>query len=231
MSLMLASDEKIIREYEYASVGTVGVGHSSETYKKLIITNKRIVHQEHATGVGMERYCSSEMPIEKATYVDTYYGMKSYTALLVLGILFAIAALVVLIAGLHIAIVVAALVVAVAFILIYIFKRDYMVTFSIKTDGFVNPALFASSLSGSSLTRNIRRNLRAAEAMTTINIKIRVHKEEAKLLAQELGTAILEASRSNSEETTPDLAPDFAPAFEVNTAAESGPAGAEEATE
>lgn len=217
MSLILASDEKIIREYEYASVGTIGVGKSSETYKRLIITNKRIVHQEHATGVGMERYSASEMPIEKATYVDTYYGMKSYTALLVLGILFAIAALVVLIAELHIAIVFAALVVAVAFILVYIFKKDYMVTFSIKTDGFINPAMYASSRAGGSLTRGLRRNLRAAESLTTINVKIRVHKEEAKALAEELGMAILEASRPSFYMPTSTPEPD------VNTAPVSDP--------
>ena len=195
MSLILASDEKIIREYEYASMGTLGVGRSSETYKKLIITNKRIVHQEHASGVGMERYSATEMPVDKAKYVDTYYGMKSYTILLIMGIIFALAGLVTLIAGIHAVVLGVALVFALIFILLYVFKKDYMVCFNIKTDGFVNPVMHASSRAGNSVTRGLRRNLRAADDAMTINIKIRVHKEEAKALAEELGMAILEACR------------------------------------
>ena len=195
MSLILASDEKIIREYEYASMGTLGVGRSSETYKKLIITNKRIVHQEHASGVGMERYSATEMPVDKAKYVDTYYGMKSYTILLVMGIIFALAGLVTLIARIPAVVLGIALVFALIFILLYVFKKDYMVCFNIKTDGFVNPVMHASSRAGNSVTRGLRRNLRAADDAMTINIKIRVHKEEAKALAEELGMAILEACR------------------------------------
>lgn len=209
MSLILASDEKIIREYEYASLGSVGVGKSSETYKKLIITNKRIVHQEHATGVGMERYSASEIPIEKAKYVDTYYGMKSYTILLVLGILFALAGLFALVAGEDFLVVtIFALILAVVFILVYIFKKDYVVIFTIKTDGFINSIMHASSRAGNSLTSGLRHGLRAADSALTINVKVRVHKEEAKALAEELGMAILEASRMDTFISAPESDPE-----------------------
>ena len=88
MSIKLANDEKIVKSYEYAGVSKLGIGNSASTTKTLTVTNKRIIHESVTTGMGTDCVSTQEIPVKSAKYVNVYYGMKSYSILLLMGILF-----------------------------------------------------------------------------------------------------------------------------------------------
>ncbi len=98
MSIQLASDEKILRSYDYAESKAKGLG-ATKGSKTLVITNKRIIHKEKIEGKKSSGSNTSEMPISAAKYVRTNFKETRYPILLVLGILFALVAFIVLIAS------------------------------------------------------------------------------------------------------------------------------------
>ena len=196
MSIRLSENEKIIKEYDYASVGLKGVANASHTSKSLTITNKRIIHREIGAGIGNEKIRTTEMPIEAAKYVDTFYGMKSFNFLLILGVLLSLVALVALV-GLPgmaklVAFVLFAVLAAVCFI-IYKFKKEYVITCNISTDTRVTPAFRCSSMSGSTISGRLTAALKRANRRMTINIRVKVDKDVAKAMADELGSIIADA--------------------------------------
>jgi len=87
MALQFAKNEKVIREFEYASAGVKRKTGRPEVYKSLIVTNKRVIHQEVNEMRGNEMVIRREMPIEDAKYVDSAVAKISKPARLVWGII------------------------------------------------------------------------------------------------------------------------------------------------
>lgn len=210
MSIKLANGENIVKSFDYAGVSKLGIGNSAGTTKKLIVTNKRIIHESVTTGMGTDCVSSQEIPVKSAKYVNTYYGMKSHATLLIWGILLAFFAIALMIAGgsdedmaevmMPFAIII--LIVAAVFFLLYFFVKDYIVTCTILTDGFVAPVMGVSSRAGSTLTNGARGILRRTDNAATINVKVKVKKENAKAMAEELGATLLDAIEGNHDDET-----------------------------
>ncbi len=201
MSVKLANGEKLIRNYEYGTVDVKDIGKSSGAHRTLIVTNRRIIHQETSVGKGTERISTSEMPIKSAKYVNTFYGMKSYPILIVLGVIFALVALITLFASEGGAAKIMGLIVfgaiaALCFI-VYARKKDYTLTCSIDSESYVTHILNFSTKSGNSLTRGLFSFLRKADRSNVINVKVSVNKDVAKQLAEELGSVVTAAANGD----------------------------------
>ncbi len=201
MSVKLANGEKLIRNYEYGTVDVKGIGKSSGAHRTLIVTNRRIIHQETSVGKGSERISTSEMPIKSAKYVNTFYGMKSYPILIVLGVIFALVALITLFASEGgaakiIGLIVFGAIAALCFI-VYARKKDYTLTCSIDSESYVTHVLNFSTKSGNSLTRGLFSFLRKADRSNVINVKVSVNKDVAKQLAEELGSIVTAAANGD----------------------------------
>lgn len=205
MSVSLAKNERVIKEYEYANMSVVGIGKKSATTKKLTVTNKRIIHQESTAGIGTERISTTEMPVKDAKYVNAYYGSKSFGFLLKLGIyvlIFTVGLVYLLLAsdtsleGGMLALVACLGIIGVVAIILYFVIKDRSVIFSIRTDTHITPAMQASSKAESLLTKGIFARLRSADRGLTINVKVKVNQKVAKELVEELGAVILEAQNA-----------------------------------
>lgn len=189
MSIKLAEGEKVLRTYVYGKVKQSGLANSGDSDRTLYVTNQRIIHRIAGQGLGKEHLVVNEMPIKSAKYVTTQYGKRSYPFLLILGIICAMIAIGGF-AGSSGWVGGFGLIFAALFIAIYIFKKDYMITCQIFNEGYVSTAFYCSSRSGNSLTRGAFGALAKAGDATTINVKVSVNNEVAKLMADELGYVI-----------------------------------------
>lgn len=141
------------------------------------------------------------MPIKSAKYVNTFYGMKSYPILIVLGVIFALVALITLFASEGgaakiIGLIVFGAIAALCFI-VYARKKDYTLTCSIDSESYVTHVLNFSTKSGNSLTRGLFSFLRKADRSNVINVKVSVNKDVAKQLAEELGSIVTAAANGD----------------------------------
>lgn len=208
MSIKLANDEKIVKSYEYAGVNKLGIGNSSGTSKKLIVTNKRIIHESITTGRGTDCVSTQEIPVQSAKYVNVYYGMKSYAILAVFCCISLIISLFYLFSSIEndslLPLFFVFAILAVVFYLLYRFVKDYVVTCTILTDGLISPTMRLSSKDGSTLTRRARGFMRAADDTASINVKVKVKKEAAKEMAEELGSVIADVVAGHYDNVTED---------------------------
>lgn len=199
MSIKLAEGEKLIRTYDYGKVRSTGVASSGDSESALLVTNRRIIHRIAGHGVGKEHLSVTEMPLRSAKYVNTFYGMKSYPILFVLGILFVLSAIIEFSSSI-IWVGIVSLVAAVACFVIFFLKKDYTVTCQIFAESYIAPAFYCSSRSGNSLTRGAFGALSRGSKATTINVKVSVNNEVAKVMADELGYVIQAAANGDFDE-------------------------------
>ena len=212
MSVQLAKNEKVLRSYDYATAQKGGLASVSIT-KSLVVTNKRIIHKEVGTGRNNEFIKTSEMPISSAKYVNTYYQKLKFPVFLVWGIILAVLAVVLFLAmpddfkatG------VLPLLLGVAFILIYVFKKQYIFVCTLDTDTHITPVFGFSSVSRNSKTDAI--NAVGKKGNKTTSIEVVVNPEVAKQMADEIGYVIMSAVNGDyDEEAAPVEAPVEAPA-------------------
>ena len=93
MSVKLSNNERIIKEYAYATT-TEGLINKRTTNNSLIVTNKRIIKKDVCDKAGYEKINVSEIPVRAVTGVDVKMSSSFKFILLLLGIVFAIAGLV-----------------------------------------------------------------------------------------------------------------------------------------
>ena len=92
MSIKLANNEQILKEYAYATT-TEGLINKRTTNNSLIVTNKRIIKKDICNKTGYEKINVSEIPVSAVTGVDVKMSSSFKFILLLLGIVFAIAGL------------------------------------------------------------------------------------------------------------------------------------------
>ena len=97
MSVKFAKDEKVIKFFNYAATGYNKKKNSYDTFKSLIVTNKRVIHEQVCEKRGNEVILRQEMPVTDAKYVKTTMGKTSTPKFLLLAILFAIIAVILII--------------------------------------------------------------------------------------------------------------------------------------
>jgi len=233
MSIQLAKDEKVVKAFDYATVGYNRKLAKYTTYKSLIVTNKRVVHEAVCETRGNEVILRQEMPVTDAKYVNTTMGKTSTPAFLVLTVIFAILAAVAYVLPMFVlpnlkmilTLVAAACgLLAVIFLVAFIVSHKAMVVCSISTDHPICPAIGFASIE-SELTSDVSDKKKKKSKKPTI--EIRVNRAAAKDLANELGAAILNAIAYDPNEEIAPEAEETEVEAEAETASESVEAAAE----
>ena len=174
--------------------------------RELIVTNKRIIHEQVCEKRGNEVILRQEMPVADAKYVKTTMGKTSTPRFLLLAILFAlVAAAAVVVSTLEFAAkfqfvfwILAApfAVLAIVNLYNYFATCSKVVSFSIFTDHIVTPVIYSTAIE----TNNDEGAGKKANKEPAL--EIRVDTTIAREIANELGAAILDAA-NYVEETAP----------------------------
>lgn len=194
MPVVLAQNEKVIRSYDYATFKTLNVAKTSNAARNLTITNKRVIHTESTGGTGTSCINVSEMPVKSAKFVNVYYGQRSLSVFLIWAVIFAIVGVLGFAVIKLTALGLVGLALTVVFALLYKFKKDYALNCNIKADTFIIPAMGFEVKAGNSIFKKFFNRFRKAEKATFINVRVRINKEVAKVMAEELGAVIIEAA-------------------------------------
>lgn len=199
MSVKLAKDEKVIRSFNYAATGYNKRKNTYDTFKSVVVTNKRVIHESVCEKRGNEVILRQEMPVADAKYVKTTMGKTSNPKLLLLAILFAaIAVAVALVSTLEAVAkfnfvfwILAApfAVLAIVKLSAYFVSCTRVVSFSIFTDHVVTPVIASVAIETSN-DENASKKSKNEPAL-----EIRVNTDVAREIADGLGAAILDAAQ------------------------------------
>lgn len=212
MALQFAKDEKVIQSFNYANVNYNKKKGQYDTFKNLIITNKRIIHESVSDKTGNEIVLRQEMPVSDAKYIKTTMGKVSNPSYLLQAILFAVIAVAaIVLSTMEFAekLFVLFLVLAAPFVVLtlvklaaYFASRAKIVSFSIYTDHVVTPVICTAAVEANT---DDTQNKKSKGEPT---IEIQVNTEIARKIANELGAAILDAV--NYKEATEEAIPSYA---------------------
>lgn len=215
MSVKFAKDEKVIKSFDYATVGYNKRKGQYDTFKSLIVTNKRVIHESVNDKRNNEIILRQEMPVADAKYVKTTMGKTSNPTYLLQALLFAIiAAAAVFVSTLDFAekFYVAFLVLAVPFaILTFVKLATYfssctkVVSFSIFTDHVVTPVICTAAVEAETKETEGKKNTKKDPSL-----EIRVNADVAREIADGLGAAILDAINYKEEAPVEEAIPAYA---------------------
>ena len=241
MSVQLAKDEKVIRSFTYATLGYNKKKNKYDTFKSLIVTNKRLIHEAIRETRSNELILRQEMPVADAKYIKTVMGKSFSPQLLVQAIIYAVLAVVIaLLATFDFAekfffvfLILAApfLFVAIKKLIDYFASFSNIVSFSIFTDHPVTPVLTTAAVE---VNNNENTDGAPRKAKNEPSLEIRVDANVARQIADGLGAAILNAVAYNGEdlevEETLNIAPleEAAELMEAEEAVEEAEVEAEE---
>lgn len=207
MSVQLAKDEKVIRSFTYATLGYNKKKNKYDTFKSLIVTNKRLIHEAIRETRSNELILRQEMPVADAKYIKTVMGKSFSPMLLVQAIIYAVLAVVIaLLATFDFAekfffvfLVLAApfLFVAIKKLIDYFASFSNIVSFSIFTDHPVTPVLTTAAVE---VNNNENTDGAPRKAKNEPSLEIRVDANVARQIADGLGAAILNAVAYNGED-------------------------------
>ena len=215
MSVKFAKDEKVIKSFDYATVGYNKRKGQYDTFKSLIVTNKRVIHESVNDKRNNEIILRQEMPVADAKYVKTTMGKTSNPAYLLQALLFAIiAAAAVFVSTLDFAekFYVAFLVLAAPFAVLtfvklaaYFSSLTKVVSFSIFTDHVVTPVICTAAMEAENKETEGKKNTKKDPSL-----EIRVNADVAREIADGLGAAILDAINYKEEAPVEEAIPAFA---------------------
>lgn len=215
MSVKFAKDEKVIKSFDYATVGYNKRKGQYDTFKSLIVTNKRVIHESVNDKRNNEIILRQEMPVADAKYVKTTMGKTSNPAYLLQALLFAIiAAAAVFVSTLDFAekFYVAFLVLAAPFAVLtfvklaaYFSSLTKVVSFSIFTDHVVTPVICTAAVEAENKETEGKKNTKKDPSL-----EIRVNADVAREIADGLGAAILDAINYKEEAPVKEAIPAYA---------------------
>ena len=217
MSVKFAQDEKVVKSFNYAATGYNKKKDTYDTFKSLIVTNKRLIHESVCEKRGSEVILRQEMPITDAKYVKTTMGKTSTPKFLLLAILFAVIAVAaVVVSTLEFAAkfqfvfwILAApfAVLAIVNLYNYFASCSKVVSFSIFTDHVVTPVIYSTAIeTNNDETANKKARKEPA-------LEIRVNADIAREIADGLGAAILDATNYTEKTVTAEEIQKDVPAF------------------
>lgn len=198
MSLKLAENEKVFAQYDYATYGYRRKLSSYAVAKSLIVTNKRVVHQEVSEQLGKELVVRKQLPLEHAKFVDVAMSHTAKFGFLVWTIITAILSLVGFLFPAKEEIlpsmpILFSLVgctfafLALIFLLCFIGSFRTYLACSIDVDCFISDGVDFNSRT---VVQNPKKEARTKKSM---QINVRVNNKVARRMADELGAAILTA--------------------------------------
>ncbi|MBE6535270.1 MAG: hypothetical protein E7677_01425 [Ruminococcaceae bacterium] len=94
MSIKMAENEQIIKEYAYATTREGGFFNKRITKNSLIVTNKRIIKKDECEKSGYQKNSISEISVGSISGMNTKTSSSYKFVFVVLGVLFAISAIV-----------------------------------------------------------------------------------------------------------------------------------------
>ena len=221
MSVQLAKDEKVIKSFNYATVGYNKKKGQYDTFKSLIVTNKRIIHESINDKNYNEIILRQEMPVADAKYVKTTMGNVSTPAFLLQALLFAVIAIAAIVVSTMefaekffvLFLVLAAPFAILAFVKLaaYFASRSKVVSFSIFTDHIVTPVICTAAVEAN----NDDAQNKKSKSEPTLEVQVNI--DVAREIADGLGAAILDAI-AYKEEVAPakeEENEEAAPTFET----------------
>ena len=204
MSVQFARDEKVIKSFNYANTGYNKRKGQYDTFKSLIVTNKRVIHESVNDKSYNEIILRQEMPVADAKYVKTTMGKVSTPAYLLQALLFAVIAVAaVVVSTLDFAekFYVLFLVLAAPFAILtfvklaaYFASRAKIVSFSIYTDHVVTPVISTAAVEANT------DDTQGKKSKSEPTLQIQVNADVAREIADGLGAAILDAIAYNGED-------------------------------
>ena len=215
MSVKFAKDEKVIKFFNYAATGYNKKKNSYDTFKSLIVTNKRVIHEQVCEKRGNEVILRQEMPVADAKYVKTTMGKISSPELLVQAILFAILAVAIALVSVFefaakfqfVFWILAAPFAVLAIVKLYAFLTSCsrVVNFSIFTDHIVTPVISSAVVETNADDSSDKKSKKEPA------LEIRVNIDVAREIADELGAVLLDAANhtEDAKESQEDI-PAFA---------------------
>ena len=225
MSVQLAKDEKIVKSFNYATVGSNKNNGKYDTFKNLIVTNKRIIHESVSNKTHNEIILRQEMPVADAKYVKTAMGKVSTPSYLVQAILFAVIAIAAIIVStldfaekffvLFLVLAAPFVVLALVKLAAYFASRAKVVSFSIYTDHVVTPVICTAAVEEN--TNDAQNKKSKGEPTLEIQVDVNVARE----IADGLGAAILDAINYKEEapaEEIKEAIPAYAEIEDIPTA-------------
>ena len=222
MSIQFAKDEKVIRSFNYANVGYNKQKGQYDTFKNLIVTNKRIIHESVSDKSCNEVILRQEMPVSDAKYIKTTMGKVSTPLYLVQAILFAVIAVAAIVLStmefaekffvLFLVLAAPFVVLALVKLAAYFASRAKIVSFSIYTDHVVTPVICTTAVE---VNTDDAQNKKSKGEPT---LEIQVNADAAREIADGLGATILDAV--NYKEATEEAIPAYAELEEVPTSNE-----------
>ena len=207
MSVQFAKDEKVIKSFNYANVGYNRKKGQYDTFKSLIVTNKRVIHESVNDKRSNQIIIRQEMPVTDAKYVKTAMGKTSNPSLLLQAILFAIIGIAAFVVSTldfaekfnFVFWILAApfAVLAIARLAAYFASRSKVVSISIFTDHIVTPVICTAAIENNNDSSNGKK------ANKEPALEIRVDADTARAIADGLGAAILNAVAYKEEAPAP----------------------------
>ena len=198
LSVQLAKNEKVVKVFNYASMGYDEKIGAQETQKSLVVTTRRIIHEAICDERGNEKILRREMPVSSATQIHTEMRKNCDKKYLFRALIFGILTLT-LLSVLLMATVPALLIIALVpaiiglvNLILFFAKRSVVVSCEIFTDERITSALrFVSCEDNTDPSNKKSLKKKAPE------IKIHVNPLVAQRLTNELGAAILDAVAYN----------------------------------
>ena len=206
MSIQFAKDEKVVKSFNYAAIGYNKKKDKYDTFKSLIVTNKRVIHEAVRETRGNEMILRQEMPVADAKYVKTVMGKSCDYSFLVQAIIYAVVAIAIALLSTmefaekfsYIFLILAAPFAIVAIKKLVDFLRSFVniVSFSIFTDHPVTPVMTTAVIEDNSNNDENQPKKKKKEP----SLEIRVNADVAREIADGLGAAILNAVNYTGEE-------------------------------
>ena len=216
MAIQFAKDEKVIKSFDYAATGYNKKRDQYDTFKSLIVTNKRIIHESVSERRGNEVILRQEMPVSDAKYIKTTMGKSSSPEFLVQAILFAVLAVAIALVSVFefaakfqfVFWILAApfAILAIVKLCTFLTSCSRVVSFSIFTDHVVTPVICSTAIETNT------DDASGKKAKKEPALEIRVNSDVAREIADELGAAILDAI-AYQEETPAQEVEEAIPAF------------------
>ena len=209
MSVQLSQNEKIMKSFDYATEGYHKKTAKFDTFKSLIVTNKRVIHEsvcERRAGKGT--VVRDEMPVADAKYLSTAINKTSRPGFIVAAVIFALLAVVAFVLpslnvvpedvmemiGTYLTVVGGLFaLIAVVCILNYFASRKTLIVCRISADHDVYPVMGFRSLSGEVNTNKDDDKKKKKKKDNGKSIEINVNSKVARQLVDELGAVILDA--------------------------------------
>ena len=247
MSLQLAKNETVVRKFDYATCGYRKKSDSYAVARSLIVTNKRVIHQDVNEKFGRHMIARTEMPIDHAKFVDVRFAKTSKCShlvrMFVMLILAAGAYLLEMfksslpkVGNVQLGEVIPNFVtyglvglfglLAIISLICYFSSRRLYLSCTVSTDSMVNPVLVNKIKEEITLF-----DMRKKKKKNTLRVElsIRVNRRAAQELADGLGAAILDAIEMNAEQKQGMEAPAVCCTEDVAAECDNEPVAEEEA--